>query len=101
MSTKFIMLALFVIIFAGPVSADEVAKPTEKMMKMEMTTEQRANMASVHEKMAECLRSTTSVDECHKNMMKSCHDKMGKNGCPMMEHMGKMHGMMEGHEKSE
>jgi hypothetical protein len=57
----------------------------------EMTTEQRQEMATAHEKMATCLRSDKSMEDCKKDMMQTCHTMMGKGGCPMM---GKMQGMM-------
>ena len=52
--------------------------------------ETREKMAVLHEQMAACLRSDKSVSECHAQMMKSCHDNLGANGCPMMGmgHMG-------------
>lgn len=46
--------------------------------------ETREKMAAVHEKMAACLRSDKSIAECHTEMMKSCEEIMGKDGCPMM-----------------
>lgn len=57
----------------------------------EITAEQRADMAASHEKMAACLRSDKSMEDCHKEMMKTCQSTMGKDACPMM---GKMHGRM-------
>lgn len=53
--------------------------------------EQRQQMADVHQKMADCLKSDKPMSECKNEMMKSCHDAMGKDGCPMM---GQMHGKM-------
>ena len=47
------------------------------------TAEQRQQMADAHEKMAACLRSDQPVKECHQELMKSCKDKMGENGCSM------------------
>lgn len=58
----------------------------------QMTKEQRAKMATAHEKMAACLRSDRPLTDCHDEMMKSCQDAMGSAGmCPMM---GMGHGMM-------
>jgi len=73
----------------------EKTKTTAKRESMQMTSEQRKNMAAAHEKMAECLRSDKALDSCQKEMMQSCQEMMGKDGCPMMGQMGKMHGMME------
>src|SRR5690349_18443392 len=77
-----------------------------KHHKMEFTPEQRKGMAEVHEKMAACLRSDKSMEECHKEMKQTCEEKMGKDGCPMMAHMGDMHHKMgkmmkEEHEHNE
>lgn len=47
--------------------------------------ETRAKMAAVHEKMAQCLRSEKSLDDCREEMWKSCQDLMGQQGCPMMD----------------
>lgn len=58
------------------------------------TKEERQKMADVHTKMAECLNSDKSMDECHKEMRESCKDMMGKE-CPMMG-MGPMKGKMKG-----
>ncbi|MBC7540359.1 MAG: hypothetical protein H7281_16165 [Bacteriovorax sp.] len=68
----------------------------KKMKMMSMTPEQRQSMATVHEKMAACLRSDKAIEDCHKDMMQSCKDMMGADGCPMMDHKGKMHDMDKG-----
>lgn len=67
-----------------------------KVKAAQMTPEQRQSMATSHEKMAVCLRSDRPFEDCKKEMMESCKDMMGKDGCPMMDHMGKMHGMDKG-----
>lgn len=46
--------------------------------------EQREKMAQAHEKMAACLRSDRPVADCHQEMMQTCHDTMGGQGCGMM-----------------
>jgi hypothetical protein len=55
------------------------------------SAEQRNEMAKVHDLMAACLRSTKPIEECHKEMKKSCEEQMERGeGCMMMEHgMGK------------
>ena len=62
----------------------------DKMKHMEMTSEQRQSMAVAHEKMATCLRSEKSMEDCKMEMMNSCQENMGKESCSMM---GEMHGM--------
>lgn len=58
----------------------------------EPTKEMRESMATMHEKMAACLRSDRPVSECRKEMMQSCHDMIGEKGCGMgmMDH-GRKH----------
>ena len=56
-----------------------------------VTKETREKMAVLHEQMAACLRSDKPIADCHSQMMKSCQDAMGEQGCRMMGH-----GMMGG-----
>ena len=65
--------------------------------------EVRQQMATVHQKMADCLRSERPFAECRSEMMKSCTEMAGASGCPMMGSgpggmgpgmMGQGHGMM-------
>ena len=65
----------------GPTGAPEPSK------------EMRANMATVHEQMAACLRSDKSISDCRSEMMKECQQLMGERGCPMMG-MGSHNPMM-------
>jgi hypothetical protein len=48
--------------------------------------EMREKMAGLHEQMATCLRSDKPISECRSQMMKSCQEMMGDQGCPMMGH---------------
>jgi hypothetical protein len=98
-------IATFMILIAFANTTAFGADKTKKKM-MEPTTEQRQNMAATHEKMAVCLRSDKPMEDCKKEMMQSCQDTMGKDGCPMMmDHKGKMHekgkGMMHDQEKDD
>lgn len=68
-------------------STSALAAKKDKMKMMSMTPEQRQTMAGTHDKMAACLRSDKSLEECQKEMMQSCHEMMGKDGCPMMGQM--------------
>jgi len=63
--------------------------------------EQRQQMATVHQKMAECLKSDKPMSECKSEMMKSCQEKMGKDGCPMMGQMGGMMGKGMMHDRKD
>jgi hypothetical protein len=75
------------------VAADKPAKGDKWP---EPTKEQRQKMAEMHEKMAACLKSDKPASDCHKEMMASCKEAMGKE-CPMMH--GKGHGMHHGHDE--
>jgi len=55
-----------------------------------LSAEQRASMATIHEQMAACLRSDKPLGDCMQKMMDSCHDMMGGKWCPMT---GDMHMM--------
>jgi len=69
--------------------------PTE--IPTEVTAEQRQQMATVHEKMATCIRSDKSMEDCHKEMMDSHKDFMGKGShCPMHGMHGKKEGCCRG-----
>jgi hypothetical protein len=54
----------------------------------EPSKEARQQMAAVHQKMADCLKSDRPMAECRSEMMSSCRTMMGEKGCPMMEHAG-------------
>lgn len=73
------------------VSASSAFAHDQKMMMMTMTPEQRQKMATTHEAMALCLKSERPLPECKDEMMKSCMDTMGKEGCHM-EGKGKRYG---------
>ncbi len=66
-------------------------KPAMKMEMPELTKEQRSTMATAHEKMAACLRSEKSLQDCHEEMRKTC--KETDDHCPMMGMMMGPHGM--------
>ena len=53
--------------------------------------EQREKMALVHEKIAACLRSERTIEDCHHEMQASHSEAMEKEHCPMMEHKMKGH----------
>jgi hypothetical protein len=80
------VLGAFVIAPLGAAIAAE--PPTESVGP---SKEQRAQMASAHEKMASCLRSDRSIDECRREMRASCVSSFGEQGCPMMGNGGRMH----------
>lgn len=100
-------LNLIVVAFAFGVAntgyaADKKETKSEKSWTT-MTTEQRTTMATAHEAMAACLRTTKPMEECREEMFKSCKDSMGKSECPMMKGMYGMdhHDMMKKNKSNE
>jgi hypothetical protein len=85
-ATTSLLLSVSVTVFGA-----EKMKPMDKGVTMETTIEQRQKMAMMHENMATCLRSDKPMDDCKKEMMKSCEDSMGKE-CKMMHEMHGMNG---------
>src|SRR5688572_31307964 len=74
-------LALATMLIGGVVTAfaaDEPATPPAPSKQM------REQMASMHEKMATCLRSDKPFADCRSEMQASCKSMMGEQGCPMM-----------------
>jgi len=96
------VLGSFSMAYAADAPPPPVAKPAApaKMEHAAPTKEMREQMASLHEHMATCLRSSKSVEDCHHEMM-AAHEKMEgamgekhehEHDC---EHMKKMHEHME------
>jgi hypothetical protein len=78
LSHCFAALALLALATSGPTwAADPKTAPPEP------TAEQRQKMADVHQKMAECLRSTRPIAECRSEMWTACHG-LGAGACPGM-----------------
>jgi hypothetical protein len=75
-------IAVLALLSVIPAFAAEPEKPSDP------SPEARQQMASVHQKMAECLRSDRPIAECRAEMLKSCHEMMGERGCPMMGSTG-------------
>lgn len=101
---KKMMIAILVCGFmsGGAVAQDAktaMSAKTNKKALTQVTPEQRGKMASMHEKMAGCLRSDKPLSNCHSEMQSSCREMMGSEGCSMGGQMGGMmqhEGMMGG-----
>lgn len=61
----------------GTVFGEESEKSSKKVPMMEMTKDERENMAAKHEKLAACLRSGKAMNDCRDEMM-------NVGDCPMM-----------------
>jgi hypothetical protein len=70
--------------FAADAPAAPVAAPAEPSKEM------RAKMATMHERMAACLRSDKTFADCRAEAMQYCQANMGSQGCMGM---GMGHGM--------
>jgi hypothetical protein len=68
--------------------------PTASATSTVTTKEMRAQMATVHEQMAACLRSDKSMSHCRTEMMTSCQKIMGTQGCCMGQGAKGTHGGM-------
>ena len=88
------VLGSFSMAYAADAPPPPVAKPAApaKMEHAAPTKEMREQMASLHEHMATCLRSSKSVEDCHHEMM-AAHEKMEgamgekhEHDCEHMEH---------------
>jgi hypothetical protein len=72
--------AIALALCAGAVFAADAPPPAHPAPSKQM----REKMATMHERMAGCLRSDKAVATCHDEMAKACHEMMGEKGCPMM-----------------
>jgi hypothetical protein len=88
MFKKHLALALLATISSTVSYAAENQKPsTESGTRPQVSTETRQKMATLHEKMAACLRSDKTIQECRTEMRDSCHAMLGKDMCPMLRSM--------------
>ncbi|MGK5082459.1 hypothetical protein WDW37_04060 [Bdellovibrionota bacterium FG-1] len=95
-----LLLCALSIVGTSALAADKTAQAPATAKRPEPTAEQRQKMATLHEKMAACLRTDRKLSDCRQEMMKSCKEQMGKDGCPMMGRDGMHHhGMGMGHDK--
>ncbi len=79
-SRLIVWLVLLALASAGPTWAADPKKAPPP----EPSAEQRQKMAEVHEKMAECLRSSRPLAECRSEMATACQGMLGAGACPMM-----------------
>lgn len=95
-------LAVLVLAVAAPALADhhkghgkrdgQTGQPGAAGQNQGPSPEQRAKMATAHEQMAACLRSTRSMSDCHRDM-RSAHEAACQNGgCGMHHGKGGHHG---------
>ena len=80
--SRFVHIALTgAMVLAGAATAWATDPPPATMAP---TAEMRAQMATIHDQMAACLRSEKPVSDCHAEMMKSCRAiSPAGQGCQM------------------
>ncbi len=100
-SASAVLLALLI---SAAASAEEKGMSAHSANHMAGTPEMKNDMADMHQKMAECLRTEKSMQDCHGEMMKNCQDAKAPGHCSMMESMmnkgGMKHGKMK-HKKAD
>ncbi|MGH8198914.1 MAG: hypothetical protein ACREVO_00870 [Steroidobacteraceae bacterium] len=64
---------------AGAAAALAANPPSASPIEPNQTT--RGKMAVIHEQMAACLRSTKSIYECRREMMRRCRKTLGSSYC--------------------
>ena len=87
---------LFALLISTPASAVEKDASSHPANKMVTTPEMKKDMADMHQKMADCLKSEKSMQDCHDEMMKDCQGEKAPAHCSMMEGMMKKGGMRHG-----
>ncbi|MEK6773515.1 MAG: hypothetical protein AABY64_06225 [Bdellovibrionota bacterium] len=99
MKTKqYILTISMVLVFSAGALAAESSQ-VQKESQAAPSTESREQMAKSHEKMALCLRSEASIQDCRQQMHEQCQNMKDKGGCFMMGKMGR--GMMENRKKND
>lgn len=84
---SFLTLSLSILSQSTMIFAADQAKPVKTM-----SPELKMNMADMYQKMADCLKTDKSLDQCSKDVMVNC-PVMAKTGhCPIHEGMGHMMG---------
>jgi hypothetical protein len=66
------------------VACPALAQPGDPAAAPDPGPEARKQMAAVHQRMADCLRSDRPMAECRSEMMTSCRSMMDESDCPMM-----------------
>ena len=79
---KLAMIGILFLAFAGG-NALAADAPKGKPEATEVSQDQRKDMAAMHEKMAECLRSDKTMDECRDQMRAQGQGMMASGLCPM------------------
>ena len=79
-SCCFVLIAVLAQASVSPACAADPVKPAPP----EPSPEARQQMAAVHQRMADCLKSDRPIAECRAEVTASSRERMGEAGCPMM-----------------
>lgn len=92
-TNKFSNLSIFAIAFFFALSlptfsnAQVKSKSPNAGAYTETSPEMKKDMADMKQKMADCMKTEKSKEECHKEAMKDCHVSKSTGKCAMMEGM--------------
>lgn len=87
---------LFALLISTTASAEEKSASAHSANHMAATPEMKKDMANMHQKMADCLGTDKSMQDCHGEMMKDCQGAKAAGHCSMMDSMMNKGGMKHG-----
>ena len=93
MSASALLLSLLISTSANAEEKEASAHSSNHMM---AAPEMKKEMADMHQKMADCLRTEKSMQDCHGEMMKDCQGAKASGHCSMMDGMMKKGSMKHG-----
>jgi hypothetical protein len=82
--SKILTLILFIQLLGTAGFAEDSSKSAPPRKLPLPTAEQRKKMADAHEKMASCLRSTRTVEDCRHEMMEVCRGTTDQAACVVL-----------------
>ena len=82
-----VVLVCFTLGFSSLSFGEDQAQSTSQM-----SPELRKDMANMHQKMADCLRTDKSIEECQRQVAKDCPLVAKTGQCPIEQGMGAMMG---------
>lgn len=94
-SNLFVVIGLVLSLSPSSFAADAKRGATTT----KMTPELKKDMADMYQKMADCMRTDKSMDECSHEAMKNCPVVQKTGHCPINEGMGPMMGKRMKHQK--
>ena len=87
---------IFALLISTTATAEEKDASAHSANHMAATPEMKKDMANMHQKMADCLRTEKSMQDCHGEMKKDCQGANTSGHCSMMDSMMNKGGMKHG-----